>query len=70
MFIFKIYDTTATLHWSLSYTPTEEPQFTTISGTQETWLWDLVAGALLRNGSRDLIDGGYSVTIERADQAV
>ena len=67
MYTFKVYDLSATLHWELRYTSTSEPQFETVIGTQHTWLWDMFSGSLLKDGDTNLIDGGWSITVERTD---
>ena len=67
MYTFKIYDLSATLHWELRYTSTSEPQFVTVFGSSHVWLWDFVSGSLLKDGDTNLIDGGWSIVIEKAD---
>ena len=66
MYVFKVYDLTGTLQWQLLYTPDGEPQFQTEVGSLHVWLWDMFAGSLLKDGSPDLIDGGWSISIDRA----
>ena len=67
MYVFKVYDLTGTLQWQLRYSPDQEPQFVTEVGDSHTWLWDMFAGSLLKDGSPDLIVGGWSISIERAE---
>ena len=68
MCTFKIYDMTGTMHWELRYTPTSEPQFVTVFGPSATWLWDMFSGSLLKDGSTNIIDGGWSITVESTPQ--
>jgi hypothetical protein len=67
MCTFKIYDMTGSMHWELRYTPTSEPQFETVFGTSHVWLWNMFSGSLLKDGSPDLLGGGWSITIERTE---
>lgn len=67
MYTFKIYDLTGTLQWQLLYTPEIEPQFVTEIGDSHTWLWDMFSGSLLKDGRPDLIEGGWAISIERAE---
>jgi hypothetical protein len=67
-YIFKIFDMDGSLHYELKYNPTQEPQFETIIGDQHVWLWDMFSGALIKDGSSDILYGGsWSITIERAE---
>lgn len=65
MYKFTVLDLSNNIFWILKYTPTNEPQFETIVGDSHIWLWDMFAGSLTKDGSTDLIDGGWGITIER-----
>ena len=68
MCTFKIYDMTGSMQWELRYTPTSEPQFETVFGTSHVWLWDMFSGSLLKDGSTDIITGGWNITVELTTQ--
>jgi len=62
MHIFKISSLeTGELLWELLHDPREEIPFVTLYGTPHVWGWDMVRGALLKDGAPLL---GESITIE------
>jgi hypothetical protein len=51
-YILKIFDVNDFTHpvWVLRYAPSEPVPFTTLSGTEATWVWDFITGSFLKDG--------------------
>jgi hypothetical protein len=48
--IFDVNDNFTQPVWILRYAPSEPVPFTTLEGTECSWVWDFISGAFLKDG--------------------
>jgi hypothetical protein len=65
MYKFSVTDLTGVVIYEMRYFPDQEPQFVQTVGDTHMWTWNMIEGSLLKDGSTELVPGGWSITIER-----
>jgi hypothetical protein len=65
MYKFSVTDLTGVVIYEMKYFPDQEPQFVQTFGDTHMWTWNMIEGSLLKDGSTELVPGGWSITIER-----
>jgi len=70
MYKFSVTDLTGVVIYEMRYFPDQEPQFIQTFGEPHTWTWNMIDGSLLKDGSTDLVPGGWSIGISLWDPEV